>query len=239
MVTPPPATTRSPTEAATSRIRASNCMAFGSPADARAPDVKTRSNPTAAAARSAAIGFLDTSIARCNVTGSGRAAATKREHIFVSKSPSAVSAPVTMPSAPRRLYMRMFSSMQSISSAEYKKSPPRGRTKTRIGIRTRRFRALRRPGLGLTPPSTRLEQSSSRSAPPRSASTPEVTESTHASKSGQGVDCTARKRRRALPLPMCDKTAPRTAPPAKLAAAPQRKASDMQSRFDFCCHFFL
>jgi hypothetical protein len=68
------------------------------------------------------------------------------------------------------LKTRISSRITSISSSEYKKSPVRGRIIIINGTSTELWMALRRPRLGVVPPPTlRFPQTSSLSAPPRTA----------------------------------------------------------------------
>lgn len=84
--------------------------------------------------------------------------------------PSGFNAPSTTPETLCCLKTRISSRITSISSSEYKKSPVRGRIIIINGTSTELWMALRRPRLGVVPPPTpRFPQTSSLSAPPRTA----------------------------------------------------------------------
>src|SRR5580692_4967081 len=78
--------------------------------------------------------------------------------------------PNTTPFAPFSTAASASRSIVAISAWEYANPPPRGRTITMTGIFTRRFASSIVPSEGVNPPRKSAEQSSTRSAPPFSAS---------------------------------------------------------------------
>ena len=139
------------------------------------------STPSRRAASSASNGSRHRSNARCRVTPQPPARAISSAMRGSSSAPSGVSTPMTTPSAPSAAKRRTCRRSSSNSESEYKKSPKRGRSSTRIGMSTRSRTMRNRSSQGEVPPMTRFSHSSSRVAPPRAALTADSTESTQTS----------------------------------------------------------
>ena len=165
-----------------------SCASSAAPSCAVAhwPEVRIVSTPSAAACSSASCASAHTSNARCSVSVKPFAAARHADRNSVSSEPSARSAPTTAPLAPSAFSCAICSSCSCFSSCVNRKSPKRGRISTFTG--TPSFAASRMSdGEGVVPPMRRLAHSSSRSAPPRTASRADSIESTHTSIRGLSI----------------------------------------------------